>query len=465
MNSLEDRLRSAYAEAAATVAPPSVRALPSPAPDPGLAADRGPGRDLGQALDLGPAVRPGWRRGPARRSGRRGPAGPLGPRRLGTALTAAAAAAAIAVAASVAATHIGRGQPHQPGQPAALSTTLGHAQAAGQSAVFGAGRVPQAVPPRYFVEIKYLDQPANEDDVTTLNVYDAATGHLTGTLRSPRPHVYFQAVAPLGSDRTFVAAAESYQVHGKGRACGSWLYRFRLSPQGRPTGVTPLGSRLAGFIATDSLAGSADGSTVAYDSVNCSQTRQGIVRDYGHIGVLRVRSGITKNWIYKFPATPTSLSLSADGRLLGMVSNPSNGTRESSSQFNSAWILRTSAPQGQLGRHYRQVIGRALAPLSAVLNPAGTVMTAALPHYLVHQQKWVVTLGTARTAVRGPVTVLRVLPAIGTLNEELALSPDVSGRYLLLSQWNNRIQRIDAATGRVITLPNIHDTSPWGVAW
>jgi hypothetical protein len=179
-----------------------------------------------------------------------------------------------------------------------------------------------------------------------------------------------------------------------------------------------------------------------------------------------VRAESAKSWLFKPPAMPASLSLSAHGSLLGMVSNPSNGSLSSSPQFNSAWVLATDSRPGQLGQHYHQVVGRATSPLAEELSPSGAIMTVAIPRYSPHKRlDWQVTLRTASTAIARLTGTVNVLPAQRMLNEDLAFSPDASGRYLLLSEWDSRIQRIDLATGRISTLPRFGTPHPAGIGW
>lgn len=200
--------------------------------------------------------------------------------------------------------------------------------------------------------------------------------------------------------------------------------------------------------------------------LNCHVTSKGAARDYGRVEVLRLRSGATRAWTFRSPAEPDNLSLSADGSLLGMVSNPSNGTRTSSPQLNSAWVLATSSRPGQLGDHYRQVISQSTSPMAAELSPSGAAMTAAIPRYTPRQQRpWPVTLTTRSTTPGQRARILNVLPPERILNESLAFTPDASGRYLLLFRYSARLLRIDLTTGQITTLRQLGTPNPAAIAW
>src|SRR5206468_1631527 len=77
------------------------------------------------------------------------------------------------------------------------------------------------------------------------------------------------AVATLGSDRTFVAAA-SWEA-GAAR-CSTWFYRFSLGSGGRPENLARLSSWAVPGVVTDSsaLAASANGQVVAYATQDCT---------------------------------------------------------------------------------------------------------------------------------------------------------------------------------------------------
>lgn len=403
MNTLEDRLRDAYRSAAQTVRPEGIR-------------------NLGDPAVRRPAAIPA-------KTDRRAP--------MIVALAAAAAVAAVAVLSAVVV-------------PQALRGDKQDTHAAARA--YAGGRVPSGPVPRYFVAVVW-DVTASNPNGTELEVFSSATGRVVGRIAAPGPGRDFQAVTPLGNDRTFLAEAQL----GSARDCGTWLYQFRLTARGRPTALAPfVVPSLAGRPVPDSLAASADGKVIAYDTASCVQTSASIVKDYGQVGVIHLPSGKVTSWPYKFPAVPYSLSLSADGTVLGMVSNPSNGTRVASSEFNSAWVLRTGSAPGQLAQRYRKVAGPPAPPTAAVLSPTGAITYTATPGYLGSGPgpwRWRLTIDAYQTATGRRTRVLHVFPRLNALNDSLGVSQDISGRYLLMYLWTDRPQLVDLATWQARALP------------
>jgi hypothetical protein len=433
MNSLEDQLRDAYRAATDTVRPESVSDLPD------LSAGRsGMTRRSGRERRLARSARPTFSRG----------------YRIGVPLTAAAAVLAIAVTASVLAAN-------GPGGTRRISASQdGGRPAGGLAPGYPGGRLPAAKPPRFFVAIQ--SSKSGVDYATTLAVFSSATGHRVGQLRSPVANRYFQAVAALGSDQTFVVAASPGQRSGKWRTCGTWLYQFRLTRQGQPTALKLLMPKVAGFAEPTGLAASADGNVVAYDAVACTETRRSVVTDLGQVGVLHVGTGNVTSWTYTSPASPTSLSLSADGGVLGMVSNPSDGRRFDSEALNSAWVLRTDSAPGQLGQRYRKVASSPQGVAAAMVSPTGAVTYVASAARLGRSER--LTLAGYQTSTGRLIRSMRVFPRVSDL-DATGLSPDLSGRYVLLFLWTDRDELLDLTTGRNAFVPRTGNTLPLGIAW
>jgi hypothetical protein len=329
--------------------------------------------------------------------------------------------------------------------------------------------MPAGPQPRFFVAIMPARLRAPQD-ATDLEAFSSATGRVVGRLAPPEPGRYFLAVAALGNDRTFVAAAS--RTHG---VCGTWLYRFSLTPQGKPTALAPLSvPEVAGDASigeSGQLAASADGNVIAYDTISCTQTKTSVARDYGQVGVINLSSGKETTWQYKFPATPADLSLSADGSLLSFVSDPSNGTREASSAFNSAWVLRTDAAPGQLARSYRKVVPeppRNDELSGAALSPTGAVMYVTTAWYL-GGTSWRLSLGAYQTATGALIRLLRPFPRLDGVSG-VSINPDISGRYLLVVQWTDRLEMLDLVTGHLSKVPGTASgassaTEAFGAAW
>lgn len=438
MNAMEDKLRDAYRTAAATVRPETIRDLAAGSTE----LDRTELDRLDRPTSDRPYSDPGARR-PSRRRGR-----------LATPLAAAAAATLIAAAAA-AGTSIWHGRPASLGPAAAGSTggllTLGGAE------------------PRTLAAVVQ-----GKDGSTNLELISTTAGgfHAVAVLAPPRG-LQFESVARLGNDRTFVVAAVSPSARNNyqpGEACDTRLYRLQLTAQNGLTRLEPLGvPQVAGSILLAGLAGSADGNTVAYATANCT-TRHSTRLPTGQVGVIDLRSGTARTWSYRFPASPTTLSLSANGGLLGFVSNPSDGSHTTSMELNSAWVLRTDAAPGPLQRHYRRVLGpparstgQQLA--AATVTPSGTAIYTAVEASPTPLH-WKVTLRAYQTATGRPTGVTRVLRYHGgTFWANFDVSSSVSGRYLLLSPYHGAIYSVDLATGRSSMMPGTKGDVAFSVAW
>ncbi len=412
MNGIEDRLRDAFRADASAVRPESLRPLP------GRPARRGRG----------------W---PAPLGSRDRPRG-----RVVIPLAAATAVAAIAVAAVAVVPGLLPG----PGSHPAPTIGLG--------AGYAGGRLTAGPVPKFFVATVY----APHGDASILEVVSSATGRVTGRLAAPKAHRDFEAVAVLGNDRTFVAAAVGTQ-------CDTWFYRFTLTAQGKPAGLTPLSvpevrGRLAG---PASVAVSADGRVLAYATQKCSA--KNISRYLGQVGVVNLATSATTTWRYRFPAQPSSLSLSANGRLLGFVSNPSNGHHVSAVSFNSAWVLRTGSPGGPLARHYRKVVGPPSWPTGALLSPTGAVTLALQPTYHRAGRHWQISLGAYQTATGTLIRRWQHFPRLGELTDSPSLVADAAGTRFLVYSWTQQPEMLNLATGRLITVPGHAAAYPIDVAW
>jgi hypothetical protein len=451
MNSIEDRLRDAYRAATDTVRPETVRGLPDLSTERSGAARRtGMARPSGRARHSGMTRRSGRERRLARS------ARPTFSRghRISVPLAAAAAVLAIAVTASVLAAN-GLG-----GTRRISASQDGGRPAGGLAQGYPGGRPPAAKPPKFFVAIQ--SGTSEVGYATTLAVFSSATGRKVGQLASPVANRYFQAVAALGSDQTFVVSASPGQRFGKWRTCGTWLYQFRLTPQGQPTALKLLMPEVAGFAEPNGLAASADGNVVAYDAVACTETRHSIVTDLGQVSVLHIGSGHVTSWTYTSPATPTSLSLSADGGVLAMLSNPSDASRFGSDVLNSAWVLRTGSAPGQLGQRYRKVASSPDGVAATMISPTGAVTYVASTGTLGRSDR--LTLAGYQTSTGRLIRSMRVFPRVSG-SDLPGLSPDHSGRYVLLSQWTQREELLDLATGRNAFMPRIGNALPLGIAW
>jgi hypothetical protein len=225
-----------------------------------------------------------------------------------------------------------------------------------------AGRAGSALAgaPRFFAGI--ANPPGQYPPSTVLNVYRSATGRVIASVRPPIPGHGFQAVARLGSDRTYVAA-----VVANHRNCTTRLYRFTVDPRGRPSRLTPLSvPQVTGTVAE--LVGSADGNVLAYTAGTCGL--------HGHMvaGVIHLATRQASAWPYpsrvgRRPATFGSLSLTADGSVLGFLAGP-----VSPLAAQEAWVLPTSAPPGPLAHRARMVLHLRTGVFRTLLNSTGSQM-------------------------------------------------------------------------------------------
>jgi hypothetical protein len=254
-----------------------------------------------------------------------------------------------------------------------------------------------------------------------------------------------------------VAAAEP--VRPSVATCQTWLYRFQLSADGRPAGLAPLAvPRLAGLLHSGQLAASADGRTLAYEPVGCATAS---VPD--QVSVLRLASGQTASWKFDpFVTDPGLLSLSADGRLLGLAGLHSGGTELAGHPAD--WVLPTSARPGWLSRQARRALGPAAGLSLATLDGDGSAtigfQTAGWPK---------LRLGAYRTSDGHRIRTIALLQAGGfrQLKQSpagshalaaasvlgLGLAVDQGGQHLLLFDLNAPLIMVSRATGRVTKTP------------
>jgi hypothetical protein len=397
---LENRLREAFRADAETVRPEAIRDLP---------------------------------RAAAQRSGRRVRTEP-GRKRLAISLTAAAAVAAIALTASVVAQGMsGRSnsRPHAPGSIAAG---------------YRGALVPGVPAPRFFVAITARNN-TNHVLAANLEVLSSATGRVLARLAPPGPGLKFQQVAALGSDQRFVAEVSSPSHCG-----AAWFYQFHLTPQGQPAGLAPLAVPAAPGNPV-SLAASANGKVIAYDSTTCHERVATSAWDWGQVGVIQVSTRKVTSWTYGASVNQIgglSPSLSADGSLLGVTGNPDNGTRTGRDGENSEWVLPTGSAPGRLGQRYRRAVGPSAGSslVAGVLSPTGSV-TFALTASEWPARAREMTVRAYQTATGWLSPGARVLLQHGRFSGPAFIAPDVSGRYLLAYQYAvPGVWRLDLATGR-----------------
>jgi hypothetical protein len=327
--------------------------------------------------------------------------------------------------------------------------TGGHSAAAGGVQEQSYDRALGGPAPRYFVGVRLLGK--GESLAALLSVYSAVSGQVVASLRPPGRGRWFRAVATLGSDRTFVAAAGP----GTGAdGCRTWFYRFSISPRGQPVNVAELPAGAPGVVAdSTALAASANGQMVAYATQDCTASPA------SRVGVIHLATGKVTAWTAR--SRPRSLSLSADGSLLSFVAKPGIGPAEVwAAGAPAAWIVRTKARPGPLAS--RKALRAPGGVLAVALSPSGKVLfaiTADGPPNRRHGGK---------VAGYDPFTgtlVLRARVLAGGAGPP-GISPAVSGRFALVYLLRpGRVQELNLATGQQRSIPVAAADTPVGAAW
>jgi hypothetical protein len=57
------------------------------------------------------------------------------------------------------------------------------------------------------------------------------------------------------------------------------------------------------------------------------------------------------------------------------------------------------------------------------------------------------------------------LPRLPYLNSSITLKPGPTGRFVLMDDWDQQVQRIDLATGTITTVPGKAAQFPQDAAW
>jgi hypothetical protein len=395
---MEERVRDAFGAAAETI---TALDLP-PRPD--------PARKSGAAR-----TRPAWVL-PAWAVGFRGRA--LFP------VAAAAAVTAIAVAAAVVTPGLLSGSPG--GAPAQTAGGLSGAPP------FFAGIVSEASGHPHLgkrIGKTNLRRCRGCTFVNVVKIFSSATGMPAGAIKSPASQI-FESLSRLGDDQTFVAA--SYDRS----ACVTHLWKFTIDAAGKPSALTPLSvPQLSG--SPEELTSSADGKVLAFSLSGCQPNDL-------QIGVIHLTTGQVTHW--HNPGIGASVSLTADGSMLGFAFGPLQGDSP-----YQAWTVPADAPAGDLLSLAHQVPGLGANAERAVLSPSG-------------EQLYV----EAQSQPKGPVTLSLLTTSTGALVRQVAqLSPggkdlnfpalalDAAGQHLL-SYGYGGVEAIDLSSGQHLSLPVTH---------
>ena len=305
--------------------------------------------------------------------------------------------------------------------------------------------------PRFFAGLTGKPQD------NALNIYRSATGQVVASVPvpAPRPDREFEAVARLGSDRTYVAAAVT-----RSRACTTQLYRFTIGPGGRPSGLTPLSvPQVTGVVME--LAGSADGNVLAYKvGGHCAP----------HLltGVIHLATRHITTWSYGEgglrPPMDGDLSLTADGSVLGFMA----GFPDNAYGLTNVWVLPTNAPGGPLTRHARKVLHLRTGVFRVLLSNTGSQMyveTAAAP------RRGAVILSLYSTTTGKRIRLLGRIGPGGMNRAELSFTPDAAGKHLLIYGYFHpgRLEEMNLSTGHLIPVttaqPPVMDGTQTSAAW
>jgi hypothetical protein len=289
--------------------------------------------------------------------------------------------------------------------------------------------IPAGAPP--FVVV--MNKPDGRGYHGPLVVVSAATGRITGTVPEPMPDTtWFQAV-PTGSGTTFVLAAAPLRG---GECTPTYLYKLTLSASGAPTSLRPWTVPVVQGIVP--MTASADGSTLAFIETGCSGPDQ-------EIGI--IRDGQMKTWQEPDLLSAGSLSLSADGRVLGYSEFSGAG------QNGRVRVLATSSAPGSATAastivYTYPAAGRAD---SVALGADGTTIYVAwvTGFDTVHLAGYRIEPGGAHGAL-----FRRTLPA--------GLGVSWAGGQLLICDPG--VYLVDPVTGKV-TQVRAAWTDSWGISW
>lgn len=282
-----------------------------------------------------------------------------------------------------------------------------------------------SVPPPFVVQLPY-----DGAGTAKLVVQAAGTRHVTGTL-SPPAGTRWAAVTATGNSTTFVAAATNE------RRCVTSLYGITLSGDGRP-----LASRLR-YTPTISgqlddptaLAASADGKTIAYATHPCQTAKPGHVLGVARLGGLPALLAVPTSADY------TSLSLSADGTLLGYARSASPTTTGGGAGTLPARSLSGAQP----------LDGGHAAVTAAALGPDGrtvyAITAASTSGNRAGGPPYTVSLGTYRASDGKLVRTLHTWQNIPVL-----LSPHLTiggGNLLVWGITQPSTVEVDPVTGKL----------------
>jgi hypothetical protein len=282
-------------------------------------------------------------------------------------------------------------------------------------------------PPRFFVNlVQFSGFVPNGDGFSILAVRDSADGRLVA---ADLQTAGADGLAAYGNGRDLVVAMPT------SLGCATQLYRLRLSRQGQPGVLAPLGHQLPGWLY--SVAASADGQVIGYAISGCVKGQP------GYLGIMHARTGLTRQWgsvniggVSPGPvALNSGLSMSADGGLLAFTgSNLTAGGRVTSQTVR---VLRSDAPAGTVARRSRVVVrGRVFGPDLAGVSLSREGASFYLCAVNASRYHRVVTVLAYRTATGQRRETVARLAAAGPAYPQFQLgcpmALDTSGSFLLV---------------------------------
>jgi hypothetical protein len=290
--------------------------------------------------------------------------------------------------------------------------------------------------PAFFVALNWTTDPS-------AFVVNAVTGAQGARIRLPFPARYFVAVA-TGDGRTFVAA------EAKPRSCQTALYRFVLAADGTPTTLTRFAT-VPGLVSSPwDMAVLGNGRTIVYDTTGCGQPRpREVLR--GYLAMVNIATGQAERWTFtegaaigrSLPLCYGDTSLSASERTIGFCDR----------------VVPTSAAPGPLALRGRIIahngeFGRTTIIGGMDVAPDGKTAyftTFRVQHHKPAGRNWQLR---AIDLATGQTSLIHSFP--GTQGTEAAVTPDPTGRYLLVEYdphaGGTRLARLNLKTGRLTQL-------------
>jgi len=288
--------------------------------------------------------------------------------------------------------------------------TVTHTSRAGSPGVAAA-----AAAPRFFADTVLFAEGNGP-----LQVRESATG----ALLVQAEHTSGVTGLAAAGGRSFVIALP---VSG---TCATRLYRFRLGGRGLPGRLSPLGHELHGELW--SLAASANGQVIGYAISGCAKGEP------GHIGVIHVRGGWTRQWgnVNLGGVSPGNvalsgaLSMSANGALIAFTGWDMAVGGQATRQV--VRVLPASARPGTVAGRSRAVLSRPVTQPSlaaASLSPNGA--SFYLCTVSANRTRRLAKIAAYRTASGVRLEVIATLRGTPFL-AGCPMALDTTGRFLLV---------------------------------